>query len=446
MTTVWSLLDMVVRRKLIILCFFLFAVAGGYAGLMVISPVYRASVQIIVNLGQDDVFMPVLPSSSSEVRTPLTTARVETRANSELRIIESEPLVAKVVEKFGPAGLFPGIDVRHLWYTPRGLVQVMVDFYRAISHHFYPQSAKESLEARAKRRLAQSIKTATAKDSTVIQISLDNSVPEIAADALNELVRLYLDERVELYKGATTAFFDTQLAKVMSDLHEVERKIEAFREDYKVQDLDIQREFTLRRLAEVNIIRQNETIAVEEIRRRIAVLDRQSGNGTGLGSVPSLLRIRDDLLRAQADLAPRVEAVTYWTRLRDELNETASVLTRAQSESVQLMQRQKVLQDTRKLYLQKVEETRMQQAMRDAHIAAVSVINWAVPDYSVVSPKLGMVMGGVAAVGIIGGIGLALLLGFLDDRIMTARDVAEASGLPVIGSIREMPASTLRPG
>lgn len=439
-----TILAMLYRRKLVILGFFICALAGGYAGLKIVQPAYRATAQVLLNLGQDDVFMPVLPSSSSEVRTPLTAGRVETRANSEIRIIESEQLAAQVVKKFGPAGLFPGIDERHPWYTPKGLMQRAVDVYRAIGHYLYPQSAGDTLEDRARRRLMQNTKTQTVKDSTVIQITVDSAVPEIAAAAANELVGLYLHERSALYQGANTAFFGAQLSKLMGELETIDRQIETFRDDNKIIDVEMQREAVMKRLAEVKANVQNETVVTGEIRRRIGILERQIGEGSQIASISSLQRIRDDLLRSQAELGPHQESLANWTRIQNELTAQAEALTRKQSESVRLLQQQKVLQDTRRLYLQKVEEARVQQALRQAQIGDAAVINWAIVDYSPVSPKLGMVLGGIVGVGLLGGIGLALLLGFMDDRILREEDVADATGLPVIGQVPEMPRAAIR--
>jgi uncharacterized protein involved in exopolysaccharide biosynthesis len=428
------------RRKLVVAGFFVCALAGGYAGLRMVSPVYRATAQVMVNLGQEDIFMPLLPSSSSEVRTPLSTGRLEQRANSEIRVIESEPLVAQVVARFGPAGLFPGIDVAHPWYTPKGIMQRVIKAYREIGYYFYPLSANETLDTRAQRLLMKSINTTQVKDSTVIEVTMDSAIPEIAVNALNELVRLYLQERNVLYQREDNGFYNEQLTEVIADLEKIDHQLDAFRTDNNILDLDVQREGLLNRLVEVNANLQNETVAIAGLQKRIGTLERQEKDNASVA-----FRIRDDSLKSQSELAAHQESAAQWTRIHADLTVKVEALNRVQSASAQLLQRQKVLQDNRKLYLQKVEETRVQQAMRQAQIGDVVVINWASVDYSLISPKLGMVLGGVLGVGLIGGIGLALFLGFMDDRILMAEDVVSASGLPVIGRVR-MPLASVRLG
>jgi len=431
--TMRHILALIYRRKFIAVGFFLCALGGGYLGLRLVSPVYRSTAQVMVNLGQEDVFMPVLPSSSSEVRTPLSVGRLEQRANSEIRIIDSEPLAAELVAKFGPEGLFPGIDEKHPWYTPKGVMQRAIGLYRQIGFHFYPESEQESLSDRAVRRLRDSIKTSVLKDSTVIEVTLDSSVPDIAANALNDLIKLYLQQRTSLDRRENNDFFSKQLAAQLADLHDVDHQIDTFRSQNNVLDVDSQRDALLHRLAEVNANLQNETVAIGETQKRISILDRQMQDNVGLSA-----RIRDDLLKAQAQLGPHQDAAVNWARIRSDLTAKIDALNKVQAQSAQLLQRQRVLQDTRKLYLQKVEETRIQQAMRKAELSDVVVINWAVANYAPVSPKLSMVLGGVVAVGLLGGIALAIVLGLLDDRILTDEDVEEASGLNVIGRIRTL--------
>ena len=231
------------------------------------------------------------------------------------------------------------------------------------------------------------------------------------------------------------------MAKQLADLQEVDRALETFRDQNGVLDVDVQRETLLRRLAEVNASLQNETVAIGGVQRRIGILERQMQDNIGLAP-----RIREDLLKTQAELGPHQDAAANWSRIRTDVTARIDALNKVQGQSAQLLQQQKVLQDNRKLYLQKVEETRIQQAMRRAQIGDVVVINWAVASHAPISPKLPMVLGGVVAVGLIGGLGLAVLLGLMDDRIRTEDDVATAAGLPVIGRVPAMKLSAARSG
>jgi len=433
-----TLLVTLYRRKFIAIGFLAFTVAGGYIGLRAIPPVYRATAQLMLHLGQEDVFMPVLPSSSSEVRTPLTVGGLEHQTNSEIRIITSTPLTEQVVAKFGREGLFPGIDDRHPWYTPKGMLQLTMDTYRQVQDYFYPASRNETSEARTERLLGRKLNANAIKDSTVIEVTMDNSVPEIAAESLNELLRLYLLERPRIYQQQNDAFFGLQLSKLSTQLDDADRQLAAFRSQHDVVDVEQQRDALLHRLTEVSANLQNEVVLVDEMKKRIHLLEGQLEDTATIANAPILRRIRDDLLKAQSELGPHQNAAANWSKIHADLTKQVAALTDVQSESAQLVQRLRVLQDARKLYLQKIEEMRVQQSLVQAHLGNVSVINWASIDHVPVSPKFGLVLGGIAAVGIFGGIGLALLIGLMDDTIRNVRDVVESSGLPVIGQVRRL--------
>ena len=426
------------RRQLVILGFFLSALAGGYVGLRFVSPVYRATAQLMVQLGQEDVFMPVLPSSSSDMRTPLTTGNLEHEVNAEVRIIESEPLAQQVLAKFGVGTLFPSTGVHHLWYTPGGLMQSVLGFYRALKDHFYPRSGAERPEEQALRRLRESISVAVIKDSTVIEVTMTSAVPDVAAEAVNELVHLYLLEREKIYQHETEGFFDAHLSELSTKLASVDQQIDAFRSQNRVVDVDQQLNALLKRLAEVRANRENEEVAAMQIQRRIGVLEGQMAALMPTQRIESntiYQRIRDDRLRAQSELAPHHEAAANWAAIEARLTAQSAELARGQSIYTQLLQQQHVLQDSRKLYLQKSEEARYQQAVVQAHFGNVSVINWATADPTLVSPKFGLLLGGIVVIGLLGGVGLSLFFELTDDRIMSDRDVIRATGLPVIGRV-----------
>jgi uncharacterized protein involved in exopolysaccharide biosynthesis len=440
-----DVLAMLYRRKWIAVGFFICALGGGYVGLSVVSPVFRSTAQVMVHLGQEDVFMPVLPSSSSEVRTPLTVGGLEQRTNSEIQIIESEPLAAQVVAKFGPAGLFPGIDTIKPWYTPGGLMRRATDAYRQIGYYFYPQSANETVEARAVRLLRRSLNATAVKESTMIEVAMDNAVPEIAASSVNELVRLYLQQRQQIYRQESSKFFGDQLAKLSVELQQAEQELADFHAAHRVIDVDQQRDALLHRLTEVSANLQNENVEIGELHKRIALLQSQLGEAMPLANVPIQHRIRDDLLQAQSQLGPHQDAAANWARLQADLTAQAASLTQSQPDSARLIQHVQVLRDTRKLYLQKIEETQIQQAEVQDHLGNVSVVNWAVPDKSPVSPKLGLALAGILGVGVVGGIGLAILFGLMDDTIVSEAEVVAATGLPVIGRVRSLPLGSVWP-
>lgn len=106
-----------------------------------------------------------------------------------------------------------------------------------------------------------------------------------------------------------------------------------------------------------------------------------------------------------------------------------------EAERRRLEQDLEIIKKSRQLYLEKVEEYKINTALSSARIGNVSVISRAIPPSSPASPKIWLVMLAVLGVGLAGGAGLAFLAEFLDDSIETDSDVQKYLGLPVLGKI-----------
>ena len=101
----------------------------------------------------------------------------------------------------------------------------------------------------------------------------------------------------------------------------------------------------------------------------------------------------------------------------------------------QLEQNIEVDRGNYRLYLSKVEESRISEAMDSEKIASVSLMGPARPPRKPVSPKvlLNLLIG--IFLGIFGSLTLALFREYLDDRIEKIEDVEKELQLPVLASI-----------
>jgi uncharacterized protein involved in exopolysaccharide biosynthesis len=87
------------------------------------------------------------------------------------------------------------------------------------------------------------------------------------------------------------------------------------------------------------------------------------------------------------------------------------------------------------LYLQKLEESRVSDAMDSEKISNVNVVEPATPPHKPVSPKVALNLLLSVVFGLFGGLALAFLLEYLSDRLENAEDVEQGLELPVLTSI-----------
>ena len=101
----------------------------------------------------------------------------------------------------------------------------------------------------------------------------------------------------------------------------------------------------------------------------------------------------------------------------------------------ELERQAKLNEDSYQLYVKRMEEGRISNAMDNQKIANISVIEPALPPIKSVKPKtmlnsiLSIILGGFA------GVGTAFFIEYLSHTFSTREDVEKHLGLPVVGSI-----------
>jgi uncharacterized protein involved in exopolysaccharide biosynthesis len=176
----------------------------------------------------------------------------------------------------------------------------------------------------------------------------------------------------------------------------------------------------------------------DEIRMVQQKLEEQETKSYGrktTGINPTHQRLKEELLSNEAELeALKAKKITQRGHL-GELQENLESLNRVELELNQLEQKIEVDRENYRLYLSKVEESRISEAMDSEKIASVSLIGPARSPRKPISPKvvLNILIG--IFLGTFASLSLALFREFLDDRIEKIEDVETELQLPVLASI-----------
>jgi uncharacterized protein involved in exopolysaccharide biosynthesis len=500
--TIRDFLNVLFKRKAVALWFFAAALVGGYAGLKLVAPTYEATGRLLVRIGSEDMYMPVLPSS--QTRMPVMSVVREEQLRSEANILTDGELARRVVADLTPQVLFPGMDLVHPWYTPKGVLQRLNSVYRAIEDYFAPLSSEHTLEDRAVTAFENAIKAEAIKSSNLIEVSMRNKSPEAAALGVNTLLKHYLNERVRIHQREQTTFFTAQLERIEAQIDEAQTQLGRFRSQGRFLDLerqrsaqvdnlnDVRKQIDANRVASgqterrIHVLRQqlaqvpettqlagaeaSNSLAASEIgkqlaevqRREVEITQHYSSNDPRLsvlrderrmlqrlldeqmlrrdvssqqGINPLHARIRDDLLQAEASLAGLRQAAGSLGALERDITGRVGEFNQQDAGYQQLSQRLKVLRDSRQLYTEKAEEARLASEQAAARIGNVAVVSRASAPTRPVSPKLWLVLLGVLAGGVLGGVGLAFLLEFLDDSLRSEADVTRHLRLPLLTQV-----------
>lgn len=479
------------RKHQILLCFFLI-VSMTIAATLLMKPVYEASAQILVKLGRESVFVP-----TSGNMTPILNINREEQVNSEIEILKSRALAEKMVEKIGPTVLYKslgeeksGILNRFLPNNRREMTpdeikadnfeSAIVDFMKALdvtgvkksnviqisfknenprmaaivanslsdmylerhlAVHKSPQNAKFFIEQtellKNKLNQAEEKLKALRKEHNITSLEEQRTLLLGQSSDLNSSLNETISQKVETEKRIY------QLRKQLVNVPQtISQDVETDQNPYLIDTLEArlvelqlkEKELLTKYTDESRLVR-NVKEEIQVVQQKLEEQENKSYGSRTSAVNPTYRRLKEELFRNEAEIeALKAKEITQREHL-DELQVKLENLNQVELELKQLEQEIEVDQENYRLYLSKVEESRISEAMDSEKIASVSLISPARPPRKPVSPKvlLNLLIG--IFLGIFGSLTLALFREYLDDRIEKIEDVEMELWLPVLASI-----------
>jgi len=148
--------------------------------------------------------------------------------------------------------------------------------------------------------------------------------------------------------------------------------------------------------------------------------------------------LENDLLKAEIRLASLRERKGSQEGFLDKYLAELKELEGREVELLRLERQFRIDDENYKLYMQKMEESRIFDAMDSAQIGNMSIISPAMPSPAPVRPRKLLIVVLGAFVGIFGGVGMAFLAESLDHSLRTPEDVEDYIGVPLLASVREV--------
>jgi tyrosine-protein kinase Etk/Wzc len=315
----------------------------------------------------------------------------------------------------------------------------------------------------------------TQRGSGVIRLVFSDRHPQRAAETLNRLVRAYIEknrERISLRAGTTVAFIQQEIGRIQGELAEAEAELVAFQEGSgaamlsevasalidRASSLDLERaglaleivnqerllDLMLDPAVDVEDVAagvQNDPVVTAMLQTLAALVAREGALALEYTDEwPELAEVRSEILdyrrRIRANLKSRAEAL----RSRDELiaeqiEEMQGDLDRLPASERDLARFQRKASSFEQIYtylLGQLQEAKIAEA---GAIAAVDVIDWAVPPNSRSYPNLSL----SGALGLAAGLFLGLLTALYFEsatrKVLSAAQLEEVTGLTSFGAI-----------
>jgi uncharacterized protein involved in exopolysaccharide biosynthesis len=159
-----------------------------------------------------------------------------------------------------------------------GKVVVACDLQHA-GGGFFPTKAGETDDqkiARAVLKLEKDLSVQPIKLTNLIGVSYKSKDPQMAAKVLNSLAGLYLEKHLAMHRApGQFEFFHQQAEEYRKALATAEEKLTSFSRDQGVVNPALEKEMSVRKLAELEAESKGARATVAENRQRIATLEAQ---------------------------------------------------------------------------------------------------------------------------------------------------------------------------
>ncbi|TAH41358.1 MAG: polysaccharide biosynthesis tyrosine autokinase [Bacteroidetes bacterium] len=184
------------------------------------------------------------------------------------------------------------------------------------------------------------------KDATIVEITIQDQIPERAVDFLNTLGKVYINRDIKdksSVAGLTLKFVDEQLADISTTLHSTEQELQKFKEEKGTVNLSEESKAYLERVTSIDADRVKAEIELESLDY---LYDYVSGNKTLSQLAPASLGTPDPLL---------IELITQLKQLQ---NKKQSLQYGSSSQSPAILVIDEQISETKKALVENINNIR----------------------------------------------------------------------------------------
>ena len=277
----WYILN---RHRLKLVTFVLLTTVAVAVGSMFAAPIYSASSRLLIKPGREDLYFSPT-SDSPTVMDRLNTQ--EQKLNSEIEILNSPVLAAKLINEMGVDRLYayPGRTLRGclFWVTefisPTYAARLSENPSRGgFGGWLVNEHAKKEVPPMedVQKSVQDSLKFSIVPKSNVINVNFEWPDPEISAEALNAFVDLYLTHHLLVHNDqATYDLLKDQANRWEQELQKSETELKDFKARYSITSLADQKKMLLEKFSAIESERQRTRSEINETRDVIGTLENQ---------------------------------------------------------------------------------------------------------------------------------------------------------------------------
>ncbi len=384
----------------------------GLAYLVITKPVYESSGSLVVKFAQDTQGS---GSPGSEVDANMRQEIIK----SYIKIIASRDFMRERVNAFGAYRLYPELKGE----IPPGITP----------------------EELAVDNLLKNDMKLVNDQSRMIDISVRNGDPKLAAGFAAEIMKAFLHRRTEIYNIPRADVLQKQTEDARQKLDEARKNYQDFKQKTGVSGIDEELSQLLKEKSDLNTLAYT---AVTQAQTKLSDLETQQAkmlttyrpeSSMLAGLLKTIETARADLRERQSDLdgTGAGNADNSLSSRLAVINKRVAYLESQRGTYNDLQQQVKVQEENYLNYLKRGEDARISNLLNSENVTHIGIVDNPVAPSEPVKPQKKIFLALTLMAALMAGFGAVLSRELLDDRLTNPEQVLSSIGVPVLAVYRK---------
>ena len=357
-------------------------IISGITYCLVVRPVYEAESKLLVK-----------NFHSAAIETGRS-GKTDSNIDTAVEILQSRYLIEKTIKKLGLASIYPDINRKHV-------------FSRLSVHQKAVLEFKSSLKI---------------QKGQLVTVRFRHADPVVAAKIVNSLMEEFLEYYFIVQKqDQRYDFLKNQVAQVKHRLEQAQNELGLFRHNNSISSITKQKSLLLLQISELEIECAKTSAEISEQEWLAKTASKNSSNLKKIQNKMVAVKNRGKKLSQQI------------TQYKLELNRFDKTETRLR----ELERQVKIEEENYFMYVKKLEEARIENAMDAQQLVNFTVIEPAMAPITPVWPLRGLIIALAVLIGCLGGLAGSFVLEYFSHTFDSCEELGETLGCSGVASFHE---------
>jgi len=398
-----DLLGAFFRRYRLFRKVFILVVLFGIANILFSQKLYQANGSLLVKFGADAESGVNKPNNNM----PLPSNDRKEIMESNIEILQSHDLLESIIKKIGIQRLYSELS-----------------------------DDRSGYETAIKKLNDSHLSVKSPTQSNIIEISILNKDPEVAAEFVSDLQEAFITKQLEVFNKPQTEFIEEQIKQAYEKLQKSQKELRDFKATTGISSLEDELNELLKQKSNAAAIAVQ---SLDDTKTKLSELKDKEAEllATYKPDSPEVSSVRKSIAEVARQISEKQTNV-YANSVDSELasqnasiNARIAVLEEKRGQYDDLVRKVHLDEENHKNYLARSEEARVNATLGEKKITSISVVDRPIVPIKPAKPRKLLILAASVLLGVILGIALIALSEVLDESFRTPKQLEKNLGLPV---------------